>query len=103
MLRELLTDARLADAGFARQQHRLALAIPRELPAIDKQRHFAVAADQAAEHAAMLGLEATRDVALRDDAPGFDGLGEALQLHQAERAQFEGAAQQAPSLFRDDD
>src|SRR4029450_13231628 len=52
-------NPRLADAGFARQQHDLTLAAFGHLPAVEQESEFVFAADQRANIGASQGLEPT--------------------------------------------
>src|SRR4051812_42491863 len=51
-------QARLADAGLAREQHDLALAVLRVLPPVEQQAQLVLAADQRRGGAGLPGVEA---------------------------------------------
>ena len=71
-LAERLGDARLADAGFAREQEDLAFAGRRPVPPLHQHAEFVVAADQGQERAAQR-FEPTLGGPFADDQPRMDG------------------------------
>ena len=89
-----LADARLADAGLARQQHDLAFAVAGERPALQQQRDLAVAADKLDQTLHVLGLEARRGGALAEHAPRLLRRGEAFELEPPQRFERERLAEQ---------
>ena len=98
-----LADARLADAGLARQQHHLPFAVARQAPAFEQQRHLAGAADEFDQPALVLRLEAARHAALAAHAPRLDRRDKALQLECSGRLELERRTHQAARLGRQHD
>ena len=94
-------DAALADARLARQQHHLAFAVLRQVPALHQQAEFVLAADKTGQPAAPHRFEAALGCRHPRDRPGLDRLGETLDLVPAERAQLEPIANQ-PARGRGD-
>ena len=88
-------EARLADAGLAREQDDAACAGLRLLPAAQQQLEFFVAAQQRRDARLVQGLEAVFRRAEARDLPRLHGLGEALECCHAEIAVIEQAAGEA--------
>ena len=63
-------NARLADAGFAREQRDLAFALARVAPAVDEQRHLMLAPDERRRHSRTRRLEAADVLGLAQNRPG---------------------------------
>ena len=97
-------QARFADAGLARQQHHLAIAVFGPAPALEQDAELVLASDQRRERPAMQRLEAAfgADPRLRP-ARRRERLGEALEAYRAEIGQLEQAADQAARRLADDD
>ena len=98
---QLSEDAALADARFARQQHHLAFAVLRQVPALDQEAEFVLAADKTGEPAAPHRFKAALGCRRPLDRPGLDRVGETLQLVPAERLQPEPIADE-PARSRGD-
>ncbi len=88
-------NAALADAGFAGEQHDLAFAVLRQLPALQQQRDLLLAPDQRRESFLRRGLEAACRFAHTHDAIGMGAAGDALQSLLAQVFIVEAAAGQA--------
>ena len=102
-LRQCRGDARLADAGFAGDQHDLAVARLGARPAPQQQVDLLVAADQRGQRRSAQGLEPARDDARTQHLPGRHRRGEALDLDGAEIAVLEEIADQPARAGGDDD
>jgi hypothetical protein len=102
-LRQRRGDARLAEAGFARDQHNLAVAGLGAGPAPQQQVDLLVAADQSSHCRSAQCLEPARDGARTQHPPGRHRRGDALDLYAAEIAVFEEIAEQAAGARGDDD
>jgi len=98
-----LRDPRLAHARVGGQQHDLALAGPRGVPALPEQGDLRLAADDREQHAPVHGLEPRTRVALPEHAPHAGGPGDAFEVVQAEIVQDEQLAQEPPRLRSDHD
>ena len=96
-------DARLADAGFAGDQHDLAVAGLGARPAPQQQVDFLVAADQRRQRRSVQRLEPARDGARTQHLPGRHRRGDALDLDGAEIAVLEEIADQPARARGDDD
>ena len=72
-LRQCRSDARLADAGFARDQHDLAVARLGARPAAQQQVDLLVAADQRGQRRSAQRLEPARDDARTQYLPAGTG------------------------------
>ncbi len=73
---QLAEDAALADARLAGQQHHLAFAVLRQVPALDQQAEFVLAADKTGQPAAPHRFEAALGCRHPLDRPGLDRLGQ---------------------------
>jgi hypothetical protein len=100
---QLLAQARLADARFAREQQRLALAVAGARQALQQQREFALAADEGRQRAGGPRVEAAGDDALAEHAPGLERRAVTPADPPAARLDVEGACDEAPRLGRDQD
>ena len=96
-------DARLADAGLARDQHDLAVARLGARPAPQQQVDLLVAADQRRQRRSAQCLEPARDDARPQYLPGRHRRGDALDLDGAEIAVLEEIADQPARARGDDD
>jgi hypothetical protein len=81
---QLAQHPALADARLAGKQHHLAFAILRQLPALDQQAEFVLAADKTGQPAAAHGFEAALGCRYPRDRPGLDRLGQTLDRVPAE-------------------
>jgi hypothetical protein len=86
------SQAGLADAGLAAQQHHLPLARAGAAPAAEQQFQLLLAPDQRRGMACPQRLEPALDGALGQRAPGPDGVGQAVKRDRAEI----GAVEQRP-------
>ena len=77
-------DAALADARLAGQQHHLAFAVLRQVPALEQQAELLLAADKIGQPAAAHRFEAALGRRRGLDRPGLDRLGETLDRVPAE-------------------
>ena len=102
-LRECRGKARLADAGFARDQHDLAVAHLGARPAAQQQVDLFVATDQRAQRGSAQGLEPARDDARTQHLPGRHRRGDSFHLDGAEIAVLEEIADQPARARGDDD
>ena len=102
-LRQCRGDARLADAGFAGDQHDLAVARLGARPAAQQQVDLLVAADQRGQRRSAQRLEPARDDARTQHLPGRHRRGDALDLDGAEIAVLEEIADQPARARGDDD
>ena len=93
----------LADAGLAREQDHLALALPCPPPAVEQERELVLAANQRGEPGRVQGLEAALGGTLAQHGERAHRPGEALQAHRSEVAVGEQVAKQAARSFGDDD
>ena len=96
-------DARLAEAGFARDQHDLAVARLGARPAAQQQVDLLVAADQRGQRRSAQCLEPARDGTRTQHLPGRHRRGDALDLDGAEIAVLEEIADQPARACGDDD
>src|SRR5918995_1402814 len=96
-------EARFADAGLAREEHDLAVAVLGPGPALEQDAELVLAPDQRGEMLAMQRLEAALGAALAFDPPGREGLGEALEAERTEVGQLEQPADQAAGRLADHD
>ncbi len=87
-------EARLADPGLAAEQHHLALAAARALPAVGEQRDLVLAPDQPPRRAHR--RKTAVRLALAQHAPHADGRGEPLERALAQEPVFEQLAREAP-------
>ena len=92
--------ARLADAGLARQQHHLAVALLGPLPALEQKSDLMLAADQRRQARPMQRLEPAFGGAFPDHAPSLHRTGKALQSMQAEVGKIEQARRSAAGCGR---
>ena len=90
-------EARLAEAGFAGDQHDLTVARLGALPAPQQQAYLLVAADQPGQCRAAQGLEPAHDDALSQHLPNAHTLGAAGRVDRAEITAVEQVADQVPS------
>src|SRR4029077_13230780 len=88
-LGERCDNARFADPGLARDQHHLALALPRELLARKHEFDLRLAADKANRARGADRLEAALRCGSTFDRPDRDGFGDALDLAATEAAKSE--------------
>ena len=88
-LHQCRSDARLADAGFARDQHDLTVARLGARPAAQQQVDFIIAAHQRRQHRSVQRLEPALDTAWTQHLPGRHRYVDALDLYGAEIAAFE--------------
>ena len=89
-------DARLADAGLARDQHDLAVARLGARPAAQQQVDLLVAADQRGQRRSAQCLEPARHDTLTQHLPTAHRLGVAVRVDCAEIAAVEQIADQTP-------
>ena len=94
-------DARLADAGFARDQHDLAVARLGARPAAQQQVDLLVAPDQPGQRRSAQCLEPARDGTRPQHLPGRHRPGDTLDLDGSEIAILEEIADQ-PARARGD-
>ena len=99
---QLAHEARLADAGLAREQHHLPLAVRGLPPAAEQQGNLLLATDQRREARGLARLEAAFRTTFAFDPPGGERLGEAPQALRAEVGQLEQAAQEPARRLADD-
>ena len=99
-LAERRENARLPDAGLARDERDLALALARVAPAIHQQRDFMLAPDERRHALRPRRLEAADVLNLAQDRPGGNRHVEAFQRLRAKRLQLERAAEQPPCGVR---
>ena len=78
-----------ADAGLARQQHDLAFAVLRQLPALEQQAELALAADKTGRPSAPHRLESTLGRTLADHPQGSNRCIQALDLDRTKLFIFE--------------
>ncbi len=100
---QLAEDAALADARLAGQQHHLAFAVLRQVPALDQEAEFMLAADEIGQPAAPHRFEAALGGRHPLDRPGLDRLGKTLDRVPAKCAQAEHIAEQPAGRCWDDD
>src|ERR1700731_828337 len=93
-LLQCIGDARLADAGFAGDQHDLAVARLGAGPAAQQQVDFLVAADERGQRRSAQRLEPALYGARTQSLPSRDRRGDALHLDGAEIAILEEIANQ---------
>ena len=93
--------ARLADAGLAREQRDLVLAFGGATPAVEQQRHLAVAPDKGRHGFRARRIEPADIFSFAHHQPGGDRDLETLQFARAQRDQFERPAEQPPRRFGD--
>ena len=96
-------EARLADAGFARDQHDLAIAGLGTHPAAQQQVDLLVAPDQPGQRRSAQCLEAARDGTRTQYLPGRHRRGNTLDLDGAEIANLEEIADQPARARGDND
>ncbi len=96
-------NARLADAGLARDERDLAFALARVAPAVHEQRHLMLAPDEGRHALRPRRLEAADVLRLAQNRPGENRRVEAFERLRAKRLQLERAAQQPPRRLRDHD
>src|SRR5882757_10136298 len=101
-LGERCNDARFADPCLAGNQHHLALALPRQLLARERERDLCLAADQAHRARGAHRLEAALRCGFTFDRPDLDGFGDALDLAAAEVAKSEYFAKRLARRSSDD-
>src|SRR5467141_1700700 len=89
ILAEHCDQARFADPGLAGNQHPLALALPRQLLAREREFDLSLAADKARRARGAHRLEATLRCSATFDRPDRDGFGDTLDLAAAEAAESE--------------
>src|SRR5207248_11612144 len=95
-------QARLADPGLTGNQHHLAFALPRQLLAREHEFDFCLAADKADGSRRTHRLEAALRCSSTFDRPDRDGIGDALDLAEAEIAKSEEIAKQIARRIGDD-
>ena len=94
---------RLAETGFAADQHDLAVARLGARPTAQQQVDLLVAADEPAQCRPAHCLEPARDEARAQHAPDRHRLGDTFDLDRAEIAVFEKVADQPARACGDDD
>ena len=94
-------EARLADAGLARQQHHLAVALLGSLPVLEQQADLMLATDKRRQACPVQRLEPALGGAFPDHAPRPHRNGKALQGLQAEFGELEQPANQLPGAGGD--
>src|SRR5215468_3977075 len=99
---EHLHQTRLADPGFTRQEHGLALARNNALEPLDEQRHFLLAADEGRE-LALARLEPTFGRTLGEYPRGGNRLAKTFQQLRAELVEHEPGADELPREAVDHD
>ena len=102
-LSERLDEARLPDSSLPGEKHRLTLAVPGEVPALEEEFQFLLPPKKRAQARWVKCLEAARRCALADDPPSVDRFCEAPQFAWSEVFELEQPADQAPRLLSDDD
>src|SRR5262249_33519511 len=102
-LGERREDARFADAGFARDQHDLAVASLDARPAAQQEVDFLVAANEPAQRCPAQRLEPARQDARTGPVPARQRPGDTLPVEGAEIAVFEEIAEKPARPRRDDD
>ena len=102
-IRELCNQARLADSGFAGDQHDLAIPRLGACPTPQQQVDLLFAADQRAQRRSAQCLKPARDGTRPQYLPGRHPGGDALDLDGAEIAVFEEIAGQPTRARGDDD
>ena len=90
-------DARLAEAGLARNEYDLAVASLGARPPAQQQVDLFVAANQRGQFRSVQCLEAARKGALHQHLPTANWLGVAVRIECAEIAAIEQVADQTPS------
>ena len=95
------SEARLADAGLAAEQHDAAFASLRLAPAVQQQCEFVFATEQRCAAAGAQRLETTVDRALAQHAPDPDRLLVALDCRCADIATIEQPADEVPRALVD--
>jgi hypothetical protein len=103
LLLQCRDDARLAEAGFARDQHDLAVARLGARPAAQQQVDFLVTADQPGQRRSVQGLEPALDDTRTHHLPSRDRRDDSLHLDGAEVAVLGEIADQPPRACGDDD
>ena len=96
-----LDEPRLADPGFACQQHRLTFSGCRALESFEQQRHLLLAADKGGEPAGAR-LEPALDCPLADNAPSLDRVDKPLEALRAELVEGKSSADHLPGQPVDD-
>ena len=89
VLAQGLGNPRLANAGFAREQHHLSFAALGRLPTVEQQRNLVLASNQRRQFPRMQRLEAALGRARADHTPGTYWLGEALEIMFAKVGEVE--------------
>ena len=102
VLVQCLSDARFAEAGFAGDEHNLAVARLCARPAPRQQVDFLIAANQWGQHRSPQCLEPARDATRPQHVPGRHRRGDALDFDGAEIAVFEKVADQPARAPGDD-
>ena len=102
VLQERRDEARLADPGLAGNQDHLALALPRQLLAREREFDLCLAADKADRAHGSHRLEAALRCGSAFDRPDRDRLVDALDLAAAEAAKREQVAKQLARRSRND-
>jgi hypothetical protein len=102
-LSERFDESRLADSGLPGEKHRLTLAVPSEVPALEQEFQFLLPPKERAQARCVKCLETALRCALADDPPGVDRFCEAPQFAWFEIFELEQPADQAPRLLSDDD
>ena len=102
-LRQCRGDARLADAGLARDQHDLAVPRLGAGPAAQQQVDLLVAADQRTQRRSAQGFEPTRNDARTQHLPSGHRFDDALHRDGAEIAVFEESADEPTRAGRNHD
>ena len=102
-LRQCRGEARFADAGFAGDQHDLAVACLGPRPAAQQQVDLLVAADQRAQCRSAQGLEPALDDAGTQHLPSRHRRGDTFHLDGGKVAVLEESAEQPARARGDDD
>ena len=102
-LAQRIHDARLADPRLSRQQHHLAVALLRQVPAFGEKSDLLLAPHEGRQPRPGSGLEAAGGVAHPDDAPGAGGLGNALEGMLTQVRVLEAASRELARAIADDD
>ena len=102
-LNQRFQQAGFSNSRLAAHEHRLALAALGQLPAIEEDADFAVAADELREGLAARRIEAAFHVAFARDAEHRHAVLKSLEFVGAEIFEFESMAGKAAGTVRDDD
>ncbi len=95
--------AGLADAGLARQQRDLSIALARVPPALHEQRRLVLAPDKGGHRLRPRRLETAHVLSLAHDRPNANGSVETLEHLWSQEFEFERSAQEPLCRLRDHD